>query len=118
MVKIIAAGIVAISLAGCQTNSAYYGQLAQAVGQTINTPKTDAQIKQYSAKIAKYCSEIQLGATTLDLLAPTKASQVTDIARTTIKDFCDKPPQNLSDALVILANTATLIQNARKEAKV
>lgn len=108
----------ALLLAGCQTNSAYYGQLATAVGQVVNTPKTDAEIKQYSTKIAKYCSEIQLGATTLDLLAPAKAAEITGIARSTIKDFCDKPPQNLGDALVILAKTATLIQNARKEARV
>ena len=109
--KLVLVGIIGFSLAGCTTNSQYYGQ-------TINTPKTDAQVKQYSAKIAKYCSEIQLGATTLDLLAPEKAAEVTGIARTTIKDFCDKPPQNLADALIILAKTATLIQNARKETKV
>lgn len=116
--KLVIVALVGIGLAGCQTNSEYYGQLAAAVGQTINAPKTDAEVKRYSDKIAKYCSEIQLGATTLDLLAPAKAAQVTDIARTTIRDFCNKPPQNLSDALVILARTATLIQNARKEAKV
>ena len=118
MIKIACVGLVAISLAGCQTNSNYYADFARGVGAVVNAPKTYEQIKNYSNKIAKYCTEIKLGSTALDLFAPEKAATAISIARSTILDFCNKPPQNLTDALVILASTAALIEQARKEAKV
>lgn len=106
---------LALSVAGCQTDARYYKALATTVGATFNTPQTEAQIKKYAARFTKYCGEIQVGATALELLAPEKAYDAIVVARKTLDNLCAAPPSDLGSALTLLVETIAVVQDARKK---
>lgn len=108
------AAACSIVLAGCQANSAGWGQIAAGVGVVLGETKIDPQIERISAKLARYCSEVQTAALAVDLLAPAKVQKAAGDARVVVATFCASPPSSVATALASLAAAYAAIDAARQ----
>lgn len=104
----------AIALGGCQTSATGWGQIAAGVGQVLGDTKIDPQIERVSARLAERCAELQTAAIAVDLFAPEKLRAAAADARAVVSTFCAKPPKNVADALVSIADAFAAIQAARR----
>ncbi|MBA4220152.1 MAG: hypothetical protein C0458_05410 [Methylobacterium sp.] len=115
--RLFAAVAVACLLAACQTapgSSAGWGQIAAGVGVVVGETKIDPQIEKVSAKLARYCAEVQTAALAVDLFAPEKVQRAAQDARIVVATFCASPPRNLANALASLAAAYAAIETARR----
>lgn len=85
----------ALALAGCQTTA------------------IDGRISQVSGRIAERCADLQTAAIAVDLFAPENLRAATSNAETVLATFCAKPPKNVAQALVALADAYAAIEAAR-----
>lgn len=118
MNRILAALAVAcsIALAGCQStlnNPTAWGQIAVGVGQIIGETKVDPQIEKVSAKLARYCTELQTAAIAVDVLAPEKLQSAAQDGKIALATFCAKPPRNVAEAIAAVASAYAAIAAAR-----
>lgn len=104
----------AIGLAGCQTSASGWGQIAAGVGAVLGETKIDPQIERVSARLAERCAELQTAALAVDLFAPEKLRSAAADGRAVIATFCAKPPKNVAEALVAIADAFAAIQAARR----
>ena len=106
-----------LALAGCQTlnNPGAWGQIATGVGAIVGETRIDPQIEKVSAKLARYCGEVQTAALAVDLLAPAKAQAAARDARIAVATFCARPPSNVATALASLTAAYAAIESARAE---
>lgn len=104
----------AIALGGCQTSATGWGQIAAGVGQVLGATKIDPQIERVSARLAERCAELQTAALAVDLLAPEKLRTAAGDGRAVIATFCAKPPKNVAEALVAIADAYAAILAARR----
>lgn len=116
MNRILAALAVAcaIALGGCQTSATGWSQIAAGVGQVLGETKADPQIAKVSARLAERCAELQTAALAVDLLAPDRLRDAAADGRRVIASFCAKPPTNVAQALVAIADAYAAIQAARR----
>lgn len=118
MTRILAALAVACSLAlaGCQTrfdNPTAWGQIAAGVGAVVGETKVDPQIEKISARLARYCTELQTAAVAVDVLAPEKLRQAAQDGKIALATFCARPPRNVAEAVAGVAAAYAAIAAAR-----
>lgn len=108
----------ALFLAGCQTrfdNPIAWGQIATGVGAIIGKTDIDPQIERVSAKLAKYCAELQTAAVAVDAFAPDKLQAAARDGRIAIASFCASPPKNVAEAIAGVVTAYAAIAAARAE---
>ena len=107
-----------LALAGCQTrfdNPTAWGQIAAGVGAIIGETRIDPQIEKVSAKLAKYCTELQTAALAVDAFAPDKLQVAARDGRIAISTFCASPPKNVAEAIAGVVTAYAAIAAARVE---
>lgn len=107
-----------LALAGCQTrfdNPTAWGQIATGVGAIIGKTQIDPQIEKVSAKLAKYCTELQTAAVAVDAFAPDKLQEAARAGRIAIATFCARPPKNVAEAIAGVITAYAAIDAARAE---
>lgn len=117
--KLMALAIGAMTLAACQSvsptlnNPTAWGQIAAGVGQIVGKTSIDPDIERVSAKLARYCAEVQTAALGVSLFAPAKAQTAAEHARITVQTFCAAPPSSVSTAITSLAAAYAAIEAAK-----
>ncbi len=114
---LICAVACGVMLAACQTSpttSAGWGQIAAGVGVVVGETKIDPQIEKVSAKLARYCADVQMAALAVDVFATEKVQRAAQDARIVVATFCASPPRNLASALASLAAAYAAIDAARR----
>ena len=116
MFRIIAALALACVLSACQTaaNPTAWSQIAAGVGAIVGETKIDPQIERISAKLARYCDEVQIAALAVDLFAPEKVQRAAQDARLVVATFCAAPPKNVGTALIALGDAYAAIAVAKR----
>lgn len=116
MNRILAALAVAcaIALGGCQTSATGWSQIAAGVGAVLGETRIDPQIERVSVRLAERCAELQTAALAVDLVAPERLRSAAADGRAVIATFCAKPPKNVAQALVAIADAFAAIQAARR----
>ncbi|MEN5084246.1 hypothetical protein ABE438_17335 [Bosea sp. TWI1241] len=116
--RIIAAAALACALAlgACtsHTTATSWQQIAAGVGAVIGETRIDPQIAKVSAKLARYCAEVQTATLAVDIFAPEKAQRAAQDARIVVATFCAAPPRNLATALASLASAYAALDAARR----
>lgn len=106
----------ALALAGCQTslnNPTAWGQIAAGVGAIVGETEIDPQIERVSAKLARYCVDLQTAALAVDLVAPEKLQRAAQDGKIALATFCAKPPRNVTEAIASVASAYAAIAAAR-----
>lgn len=96
--------VLALGLAACQTTK-----------QTVTVPAApvDAKIAKVSEDLAKQCAAAKVLITLADLyVSDSKVQLAVDTADATVTRFCAKPPQNVNDAILLVAQVATDLNTA------
>ncbi|KFC73184.1 hypothetical protein FG93_01928 [Bosea sp. LC85] len=92
--------------------AAVAGACALALG-ACQTTAIDGRIAQVSTRLAERCADLQTAAVAVDLFAPEKLRAAARDAEAALATFCAKPPKNVAQALVALADAYAAIEAAR-----
>lgn len=107
----------ALTLGACTTSgdsAAGWGQIARGAGIVLGETKLDPQIERVSTRLAERCAELQTAALAVDLLAPDRLRAAAADGRAVIAAFCARPPKNVGEALVAIADAFAALQAARR----
>lgn len=109
--KALAAGAIALALAGCQHAGTAPPQMPAAA-------QIDAKIATISQQLAQYCTVVSLGIVAGEAFTTNpKVDQALELGRIAVARFCSAPPSDTKTAIASLAAIAIDISNAVAAAK-